>query len=253
MLKQLVASLDEVNEKYQSLYSEQDDGTFSLDSEISNSSSVTGLSENNKKLKSEKIKLREKLESLEQDNKEREEKLLEDEKDFVTRMEKRQTNWSSEKTAFQTENHSLVEQIKSSKLAQRVSLISAELFGENADLLQGQVQSRMRVEQDDGGKFVFQILDDNFQESNLSEKQLIEELRANPRLQPFIQGRKSSGGGSEQTNGGGGIGSESDWAKYFDRDSEEYNPSKQVELELSNKVLHDQLVEKYHLNDFSFM
>ena len=66
MLKKLIASLDDVEEKFRGLYTEQEDGTFKLDIQVEGLEDVTGLKANSKKLKEEKIRLQEELDTLNQ-------------------------------------------------------------------------------------------------------------------------------------------------------------------------------------------
>lgn len=250
MLKKLIASLSEVEEKYHALYTKQEDGTYKLDESIipSNIEDVTGLKNNNVALKTEKIKLQERLDELLQKEKDAEEENLEESKQYEQLLELKTKKFEEDLAAQTSKAKAAVEALKTSMLERTVTEISTTLAGEAAPLIAPHVKARLSVTEVEG-QYVVQVSDVNGNASNMTLEQLSEEFTNNKLFSSVIKGRESSGGGSGNGGSGSGEGSETEFAKYFDDKGSDYNVMKQIELEKSNKELHDKLASKYNLND----
>lgn len=250
MLKKRIASLNDVDEKYRGLYTEQSDGTFLLVLDIEGMGDIDGLKQNNYDLKGEKIKLQERLDELEEQDKKRKDQNLLDDKKYDELLQSKEKAWQDKFDAQETRTNTLLESVKTSTLNSALTSLATELAGERSALLEPHLKSRLNVEEKDGA-FTVSINDVNGNASAMTLEQLSEEFKANKVYAPLLKGRDSSGsgGGSDGTGDGEGAADVATYEKHYDPKGANYSAAKQTELQSKNKDLHDSLVKKYDLNN----
>lgn len=248
MLKKMIASLDDVEEKYRALYTEQADGTFSLDVQIEGADSAEGLKNNNYELKKEKLKLQEKLDALEKEKAKLEEQDMMDQNKFQELLEAKTKAWEAEKTQLMEKTGTLESRLKDNALNTALKNLASELAGDRALLIEPHLKSRLTITGEDGD-FKVQVMDGAGNPSIMTTEQLAEEFRNNAAYAPILKGRNSTGAGAGgDGDGAGSSATLASYEKYFNPKGKEYSPTKQAELASKDKVMHDELVEKYQLN-----
>jgi len=249
MLKKLIASLNDVEEKYRGLYTEQADGTFKLDVVIEGMGDIEGLKQNNYDLKGEKIKLQERLEALEAAENERKNQGLLDNKQFEELLASKEAEWNAKLEEKENRAKALLDSVKSTTLQTSITNLAVELAGERSALIAPHITSRLSVEEKDG-VFTVVVKDTNGNASAMTLEQLSEEFKNNSLYAPILKGRNSSGsGGGGDGSGGEGAADAATYEKYYNPKGADYNAAKQTELQGKNKELHDALVKKYDLDN----
>jgi hypothetical protein len=230
-----------VDAAYQHLYTELDDGTYTLNIAIEGDD-LSGLKNNASKLKSEKLKLQAKLDKLEDDERKRNETYLEDKGQYELLIEQKEKTFNdkltqSEERAIQAESR-----LKKTILASELDALATNLAGDNSVLIKPHLKSRLIVNED----FSIKVLDQVGNESTMTTEQLLEEFKSSEVFAPILKSRGSSGGGA---NGGSGrTGTSDQYAKYFDESNAEYSPMKQGDLQLSDPEIYASLNKKYNLD-----
>jgi hypothetical protein len=248
-LEKTVTDLSTVDEKYRSLYVDMQDGSFSLDIEIPGYEPVDGL-------KSKNVELLNKL-ATEKAEKQRlrDEAAKKTEADLIAKnqfdqvLATRAAEFKEKQAAAAAEIERLQGSIKNSMLDAAVSRLSAELFGDSADIFKGHVANRFMVAEENGA-FKVQILDINGQPSNMTHDQLAEAFKADVKLQKFIVGRDSSGGGANAGQPGTIAATDSAWDQFFDHNSGKVSLTKQLELLEKDPAMYERLSKKHEIDPY---
>lgn len=251
MLKKVVASLDDVEEKYRGLYTEQADGTFKLDVMIEGSDNLEGLKTNNYELKKEKLALQAKLQELLDKDGSRQEQDLLDQKKYEELLASKEKTWAEKETATTARLQALETRLRETALSSALKSLAVELAGDRSLLIEPHLKSRLDVVEENG-EFKVVVKDAAGAVSTLTTAQLAEEFRNTEIFAPILKGRNSSGGGGgSEGDGASGPASLAQYEKYFNPKGKDYSPTRQRELQDKNKAMHDELVKKYNLNSLS--
>jgi len=254
MLKQKVADISTVPEKYRGLYTEGEDGIFILDSEVATDDS--GLKDNNQKLLDEKRKiaqdklnLQAQLDTLNSDKATAAEKLLVEQGKFDELLTQKQTTFDTQLQTANERADSAIMTLKKSLIDSAVKTLALELAGsERAALIEPHLANRVQVNEVDGTLTV-QYTDINGTPTATSSDALITEFKNNEMFKPILNGRNSSGGGGDGGNGGGASDDAATWGPFFNPHTSTYDPGKQAELEAKNPEMYKQLSTKFGLDD----
>jgi len=239
MLQKTIADLSLVDEKYRVLYVQQADGTYQLEDDLFED--VSGLKNNNIKLKQEKLTLKQKLDELEAFKQQQIEKELLEGKKYEQLIQAKTAQYETALEAEKVKVQQLTDNLKRTALTTAVKQIATDLAGENALLLEPHIQARIQANMNDEGAVELQFL--GIDGGAINQDGLINEFKQNPVFKTVIKGKRSTGGGAQ--GGSQGEGDTGEWAQYFDETSDSYSPSKQYELQQTNPQLHDALFAKY--------
>ncbi len=241
MLKKTINDLTDVEEEYRSLYSENGEGSFSLNIEVEGSgvteTDIDGLKRNQQALKAEKLRLKEKLDNLESQLNTKEEQELESKGQYDQLIQRKEQEFkekleqADEKTAQATTLY------KDSLITTELNDLATELAGDRAKLLMPHLRDRISV--DDENHLIYQDASDR--------ESLLKEFKNNSLFAPILKDRDSSGGSANGTDNT--KGDTSDISKYFDPSSTEYSPTKQGEIQQENPEAYKNLSSKFGLDD----
>lgn len=115
------------------------------------------------------------------------------------KLEKQITNLTGQLTARESELMGEINRLTSTSKAQ--SIVSQ--LSDHPDLLLPVVQRRLKTVMEDG-KAVVKILDEDGDESYMSEEDLIKEIKSNKKYAPILRGSQGSGSGAPGGGQGGG-------------------------------------------------
>ncbi len=246
MLKKIIDNLEDVEEKYRALYTEEN-GKFVLDKDIVGDGEQSGLKENTEKLKAEKLRIQAELDSILKDQKEKEADELSAKGEYEKLLAIKTDEFEKSKEQLTTRADKAETALKDSLISLEVSHIASELFAD-PETFQHLVAARVQAVEVDG-KTTVQITDANGNPSpTMTAEHLIAEFKGVEKYKNYIKGVDSSGGGAGGGSGGGG-GSSAEWEKYFKPNTPEYSPIKQGELQKSDESLYKTLSKKYGLDD----
>ncbi len=236
MLKTIITSLSDVQEKYQVLYIDAGDGTFKLDDELQGFAS--GLKQTNANLKDEKIEMRVRIASMEQELLDAKTTARSIETNALLSKEEYTEALSLKESEFEAtlkKSQEDLETISRTILDQEVQNLSKEIAGDSANLmaphLQGLAFTDGHIQYPDGASR------DNFIKS-FTDNASFDVLT---KTAPSAQGSGASAGS--------GRSNDDSFNKYFDPTGNSYDTSKQNELQQENPELYTQLETKYGLND----
>ncbi len=239
MLHKTINELTEVEEEYRSLYSENGDGGFSLNIEVEDSgvteSDVEGLKRNQQALKAEKLRLKEKLDSLEIQLNTKEESELEAKGQYDQLLQRKEEEFKEKLAQADTRADEATTLYKDSIISAELSTVANELAGERAKLLMPHLKDRITV--DDDNNLVYTDASDR--------ESLLKEFKNNDLFAPILKGRDSSGGSA---NGSTTSSDSVDIDRYFNPGNPEYSPMKQGEVQQDNPEMYKSLSTKYGLD-----
>ncbi len=232
MLPRTIQNLDEVEEKYQSFYTQTEDG-YSIDANLQGPD-VTGLKATNVDLKNEKSTIKNELETVKEELRElqaqeTEQKLLEKENYSELLVEK--------ETAFKTDlEHatSELQELRRVVITEKLTSIAKEIAGENAALLMPHLTG---LEYNEGIQYP----------DGLSQEDFIASVKDNPMFGPLLKTQKASGGGASTSSSSQAADTQVE--KYFNPNSNEYSPTKQGDIQQENPEIYNALSKKYNLDD----
>ncbi len=231
MLPQKISDLSEVEEKYQSFYTQTEDG-YSIDANLQGPD-VTGLKATNVDLKNEKSTIKNELETVKEELRElqaqeTEQKLLEKENYSELLVEK--------ETAFKNDlEHatSELQELRRVVVTEKLTSIAKEIAGENAALLMPHLTG---LEYDEGIQFP----------GGVTQEDYITSIKDNPLFQPLMS-HKASGGGASTSSSAQAADTQAE--KYFNPNSNEYSPTKQGDIQQENPELYQSMSKKFGLDD----
>lgn len=231
MLKYELDSLDDLDESLKALYEEADgkfrlkvDGVPKPDNSLADR--LKKLEDNNRSLLEEKKKAKDDAD-----------KAIRDAAKNSGDIEAIEKSWQDKLSARETELLAELQQrdslVSGLTVGQTSTSLSAELFGENADLMQHHINKRLTYEVADGKPKV-RVLDASGQPTALSLDDLKKEITGNARFAPFLVGSHASGPGS---HGKGGSAT-----KKFN----EYSSGELVALKNANPKEYARIRDEYH-------
>lgn len=189
-----VTKLEDVNEKYRSLYTEKD-GVFTLDKDVQ-SEDITPLKNAKEHEKQERLKAQVKLDELAEEKLKweiREAELKgETEKAERLKQEALDKQKADYESAHKEENSSLKDRIYNLTVGKLQSEIAAEVYLRPGAMNLEAIKNRIKLNDKDEAY----IVDSN--DATMSKSEYIKELRADKDMAPFIKAGDGSGGGSHQ-------------------------------------------------------
>ncbi len=239
-LLKTIDDIGDVDAKYQDLY-ENIDGILTLTIETEGVTSVDGLVENSKKLKSEKMKLQERLDNLEGQIHLRDEESLKAEGDYNALLELKEKAFQEKLEQANEKAEQATTLFRDSILDREIQHISTELAGDNAGLIAPHLKGRLSINEDNE----IVITDILGNASLLSSADLIKEFSENEVYKPLTS-RASSGSGA---SGSETANQTTDVERYFNPQHADYSPTKQGELEQSDPEIYKSLSSKFNLDD----
>lgn len=244
MLKPIVADINIVKEEHRGLYTQTADGAWALNISIEGHEPVAGLKAKTNELLGEVKTTKSENARLQAEATARAEKDLIAKNEFDKVLASRQADFDKKAADAQLKIDGLQGKIKNSLMDKALTDVATQLFGKDADIFKPSIAGRFDIIEDGDG-FSVQIKDINGNASAMTSDQLIEEFKADERLQKFIVGRESSGGGAPGGSAGTSVGADEAWATFYDRKSSDFSLSKQIELEDKDPEMHKRLSSKF--------
>ncbi|MCI4436223.1 MAG: hypothetical protein JHC33_05360 [Ignisphaera sp.] len=247
MLTKTLPTLEGVEAKYHILYTLGTDGVYTLDASLIGDTvppegDTSGLKATNAALKQEKQALQARLAALEEANQSREEDGLAASKEYEKLLQLKMQQFEARNAPAEEKATKAIETLKTTMIGAAVNEMANLLAGDAALLLYPHLKDRVTV--NDSYELIF--TDPFGNASALTKEQLMEEFKQNKLFSKVIQGRQSSGGGSFG-GGGSGEGDVSEYAKFFNPASGEYNLTKQGDIQDSHPDIYKALTAKYDL------
>lgn len=236
MLKTSISSLDEIDKKYQVLYSDAGDGTFMLDDELSNYAG--GLKSTNQDLKDEKIVLKNRMADLEVEMQTLLTQTRTVETDALLSKESYTEALNLKTTEFEAtlkKSQDDLENISRNLITQEIQSLAKEIAGDSYTLMTPHL---VGLEFTDG-----EIVYPN----GASRDNFIKSFTDNETFNVLTQSAPTAQGSG--ASAGSGKSSDDSFNKYFDPTGNSYDTTKQNELQQENPELYTQLETKYGLND----
>ncbi len=236
MLKTIITALSDVQEKYRVFYVDAGDGTFKLDDELS--SFASGLKNTNANLKDEKLEMKVRIATMEQELLDAKNAARSIETNALLSKESYDEALAIKETEFQVtlkKSQEDLESISRNLVNQEVQNLSKEIAGDSAALMAPHLAGLEFAD----GKIVYP--DGASRENFIKSFTDNEAFNVLTKVAPSAQGSGASAGS--------GRSNDDSFNKYFDPNGNSYDTGKQNELQQDNPELYKSLETKYGLDD----